>query len=29
VLIILEQFFRQAHGPTGVMSDRTIDDLDL
>ena len=28
MLIILEQFFRQAHGPTCVMSDRAINDLD-
>jgi hypothetical protein len=29
VLIILEQFFCQAHGPVSVVSDRTVDDLDL
>jgi len=29
MLIILEQLASQAHGPGGVMSDRTIDDLDF
>ena len=27
MLIVLEQFICQAHGPTGVVSDRTINDL--
>ena len=29
VLIILEQFACQAHGPVSVMSDRAINDLDF
>jgi len=29
VLIILEQFFCQTHGPTQVVSDRAINDLDF
>ena len=29
MLIILQQFFCQAHGPAGVMSNRAINDLDL
>jgi hypothetical protein len=29
VLVIFQQFLRQAHGPVGVMSDCAVDDLDL
>ena len=29
MLIMLEQFFRQAHGPTGVVSDRAVNNFDL
>ena len=29
VLILFEQFFHQAHGPTGVVSDRAVNDLDV
>ena len=29
VLIVLEQFIHQAHGPASVVSDRAIDNLDL
>jgi hypothetical protein len=29
VLEVLQQFACQAHGPVGVVSDRTVDDLDL
>ena len=28
MLIMLEQFVYQAHGPTGVVSDRAVHDLD-
>ena len=29
MLIVLEQFIYQAHGPTGVVSDRAVNDLDV
>jgi hypothetical protein len=29
VLIVLQQFLCQAHGPAGVMSDCTVNDLNL
>ena len=29
MLIVFEQFFQQAHGPTGVVSDRAVNDLDV
>jgi hypothetical protein len=29
MLIMFEQFFHQAHGPTGVVSDRAVNDLDV
>ena len=29
MLIMLEQFVHQAHGPTGVVSDRGVHDLDF
>jgi hypothetical protein len=29
VLIILQQFIHQAHGPTGVMSDRAVHNFDF
>lgn len=29
MLIMLEQFVHQAHGPTGVVSDRAVDNLDF
>lgn len=29
VLVILQQFVHQAHGPTCVVSDRTVNDLDI
>ncbi len=29
MLELLEELIRQAHGPAGVMSNRTINDLDL
>ena len=29
VLILFEQFFHQAHGPTGVVSNRAVNDLDV
>jgi len=29
MLIMLEQFIQQAHGPTGVVSDRAVDNLDF
>ena len=29
MLVVLQQFICQAHGPTGVVSDRAINDLDF
>jgi hypothetical protein len=29
MLITLEQFIHQAHGPIGVVSDRAVHDLDV
>jgi hypothetical protein len=29
MLVMFEQFFHQAHGPTGVVSDRAVNDLDV
>ena len=29
MLIVLQQFIYQAHGPTGIVSDRAVNDLDF